>query len=64
VAEWMVWIAEAYLVFGLVFAAAFTLTGAGKLDPAARHSTWGFRLIIIPGAAALWPLLAWRWVKK
>lgn len=52
-----------YLGVGLVFALAFAWRGAGRIDPAARNATWGFRLLIIPGAAALWPMLAGRWLR-
>jgi hypothetical protein len=52
-----------YLGFGGVFAVAFALRGAQRLDPAAREASWGFRLLLVPGAAALWPLLAWRWLR-
>ena len=52
-----------YLLCGLVFAIPFVLVGAGKIDPHAKHGSWGFRLLIIPGTMALWPLLARRWLK-
>ena len=52
-----------YLLCGLAFAIAFVVAGAGKIDPHAEHGSWGFRLLILPGAAALWPLLACRWWK-
>jgi hypothetical protein len=51
-----------YLAFGLLFALIFAFFGAQKIDPHAAHGSWGFRLLIIPGAAALWPLLLRRWV--
>ena len=60
-ATWLARAVEMYFIVGLVFAVPFTLRGAGRLDPVARHSTWGFHLLIVPGSAALWPLLAWRW---
>ena len=50
-----------YLACGLVFAVPFVMAGAQKIDPHARHGSWGFRLLIIPGATALWPLLLKRW---
>lgn len=53
-----------YLGIGLLFSIPFVFFGAGKIDSTAREGTWGFKLIIIPGAMALWPLLAWRWVKR
>jgi len=52
-----------YLAMGFVFAVAFVCFGAGRVDPHAKQGTWGFRLLIIPGAAALWPLLLSRWVR-
>lgn len=50
-----------YAGLGLLFALAFAFRGAGKVDPAAREGTLGFRLLIIPGSIALWPLLLGRW---
>ena len=50
-----------YLICGLVFALPFALFGVGKIDPHATHGSWGFRLLIIPGTMALWPLLLRRW---
>lgn len=61
VAGWLVSLAGLYLLVGLVFAAAFVAVGAGVVQPKARSAGWGFRLLILPGAAALWPLLALLW---
>lgn len=52
-----------YCVFGLLFAAGFVVRGAAVIDPVAKHSGWGFRLLIVPGAAALWPLLLTKWMR-
>jgi hypothetical protein len=52
-----------YLLCGLAFAIAFVFAGAGRIDPHAKLGSWGFRLLILPGTAALWPLLARRWWK-
>ena len=51
----------AYLGCGCLFAMVFVRSGARRLDPHAAQGTWGFRLLIFPGAAALWPLLLFRW---
>ena len=56
-------LAGSYLSIGLVFAIPFVLMGVQRLDPHARHGSWGFRLLILPGTMALWPLLLGRWVK-
>lgn len=54
---------ELYFGVGVVFAIAFVVAGVSRVDPAAANGTWGFRLLILPGAAALWPWLLGRWVK-
>lgn len=51
-----------YLVAGLVFAFFFLGKGIEKVDPAAHGSGRGFRLIILPGTIALWPLLLKKWM--
>lgn len=56
-------VAGIYLMVGLVFAVAFALHGAAKIDPTAAAGTWGFKLAIIPASAVLWPMLLLRWLK-
>lgn len=51
-----------YLACGLAFAIPFVLLGVKRIDPHAAHGSWGFRLLIIPGTMALWPLLLRRWM--
>lgn len=51
----------AYLALGLAFALAFVVRGVAAIDPAARGMPLAARLLIVPGAAVLWPLLLWRW---
>ncbi len=60
-ANWFVLLFVIYLALGLVFALFFVTKGAGKIDPTAKAGTIGFRLLIIPGTMAFWPLLAKRW---
>lgn len=60
IAEQLVRALELYLALGLVFAVPFAWSWAARLDPLAARGTTGFRLLILPGAAALWPLLALR----
>lgn len=61
-ARWMVTALAGYFVLGLVLGLAFVLRGAGRLDPQAALGSRGFRLVILPAAAALWPWVTWRWV--
>jgi hypothetical protein len=63
IAEGIVGAAGLYLLAGLAFALAFVTVGVSRVDPAARGGTWGFRVLILPGAAVLWPLLLVRWVR-
>ncbi|MFN0011467.1 MAG: hypothetical protein ACKVS8_07465 [Phycisphaerales bacterium] len=62
-AQAIVWFALTYAAAGVLFALAFALRGAGSLNPTARGGSWGFRFLIIPGAAALWPWLAVKWLR-
>lgn len=62
-ATWLVNALAIYAAVGLVFAIAFVWKGAGKIDPAAVEGTIGFRLLIVPGTIALWPILARRWLR-
>lgn len=52
-----------YALTGIAFALAFVTVGVTRLDPAARGTSWAFRALILPGSAALWPLLAAKWAR-
>lgn len=52
-----------YFTVGLLFGVHFAFGGAARIDPVATEATWGFRVLVIPGAAALWPLLLPRVVR-
>ena len=60
-AIWLVRILGIYVLLGLAFAVPFVWRGARCVDPAAAGGTWGFRLLVLPGVVALWPLLLKRW---
>lgn len=59
----MLAVVGAYLGAGLVFACVFVARGVQRIDPAAVGTSWPFRLLILPGVAALWPVLLRRWVR-
>ena len=59
---WLVRFVGLYLLAGLVFGVPFVIKGAGRIDPAATEGTRGFRILILPGVIALWPLLVRRWL--
>lgn len=62
-AQWLVRIVVLYAAAGLVFACAFSLWGVQQVDAGARGSHPLFRVLIIPGAAALWPLMLGKWLR-
>ncbi len=51
-----------YAALGCLFAVAFVVRGVARVDPVAAAAPIGFRLVILPGVAALWPWLLLRWV--
>ena len=56
----ILWVAGAYAGAGVLVALAFVAWGVPRVDPAARGAGVGFRAIVFPGAALLWPLtLKW-----
>lgn len=48
---------------GLLFGIAFVTRGVTVVDPVARGSSFAFRALILPGAAALWPMLLSKWLR-
>lgn len=57
----MFWAAVAlWLAVGSVVATVFAVWGAAATDHAATGAGIGFRLLIIPGAAILWPYMLAR----
>lgn len=59
-ARLLVLLAAVYLALGALFAALFAARWAGRADPVAASGTPGFRVLIVPGSALLWPLLLAR----
>jgi len=53
----------AYGVVGLLAALAFVSFGVVRVLPHPAPVTIGARILLIPGAAALWPYVLYRWAK-
>ncbi len=51
-----------YLLAGAIFAALFVWRGAAMLDEAVKGISWKTRALLIPGSAALWPVLLRKWL--
>lgn len=56
----LVLVLEVYALVGALVGAVFAFRLVGRLDPDAQGATFGFRLLVWPGAAALWPWVLWR----
>jgi hypothetical protein len=52
---------ETYVGLGLIFAVPFVWFGVHCLDSEAQGPGVGFRLLILPGGAAFWPMFLYRW---
>jgi hypothetical protein len=50
-----------YVAIGLLTAVAFVAFGVTRVQPASV--SLGARILILPGAAALWPYVLMRWLK-
>ena len=55
---------EIYAGLGLTFAVSFVWFGVQRVDSEAQGSGVGFRLLILPGVAALWPMFLYRWMRR
>ena len=50
-----------YAALGIVVAVAFSLFGVTRVQPAPL--SLGARILILPGAATLWPYVVIRWLR-
>jgi hypothetical protein len=51
-----------YVAVGVVTALAFVAFGVTQVQPA--PVTLGARILLLPGAAALWPIVLARWLRS
>jgi hypothetical protein len=63
-AEALVTLLGVYAAAGAVFAVVLLTAGIERIDSQARGAGIGFRLIVFPGVAALWPVLLRRWIRR
>jgi hypothetical protein len=52
-----------YAAIGIVTAVAFVTFGVTRVLPEPAPVSLGARILILPGAAALWPYVLARWIK-
>jgi hypothetical protein len=60
----LLYAAVLYLAVGLATALAFVSFGIAQVLPHEMTATLGARLLIIPGATALWPYVLMRWLRS
>ena len=53
-----------YIAVGIVIGFAFLLFGVTRVFPHPVSVTTGARILLLPGAALLWPLVLRRWLKS
>jgi len=53
-----------YAGLGFIFAVPFVCFGVQQLDSEAQGSGIGFRLLILPGVSAFWPMFLCRWIRR
>lgn len=57
VAQMILLLAASYAGIGFLIGAWFVLHGVARVDRASHACSWGFRILILPGSAALWPMV-------
>jgi hypothetical protein len=62
-AKAIVYTMATYAGVGLLFAMPFVWFGVQRVDSEAQGSDVGFRLLILPGVAAFWPMFLHRWAR-
>ena len=58
----ILYLLASYVAFGLATAIAFVCLGIPRVMGGPVPLTVGARLILVPGAMALWPLVLKRWL--
>ena len=56
--------AALYALAGVVIALAFVTVGLAAVLPAGTPVTIGARILFVPAAAALWPVVLRRWLRS
>jgi hypothetical protein len=62
-AKTLVYAMTAYAGLGLTFAVPFVCLGVQSVDSEAQGSGIAFRLLIMPGLTAFWPMFLYRWMR-
>lgn len=63
IAQTILGVLSVYLACGLAVGTPFVLRGVDRVDASAKGASLGFRLLILPGTVALWPLMLRKWIR-
>jgi hypothetical protein len=58
----LLYLLAAYVAIGIAVALAFAAVGVTRVQP--MPVTFGARILLLPGAFVLWPLVVTRWHKS
>jgi mono/diheme cytochrome c family protein len=64
IAQGALWLVGGYLAAGVAVGLAFVLRVVDRGDAPARKTPWTLRLLLVPCAAALWPVVLRWWVLR
>ncbi|MFG0327684.1 MAG: hypothetical protein ACF8SC_10510 [Phycisphaerales bacterium JB037] len=57
----LLWVIAAYAGVGLAVGLAFVSVGVSRVDEAMGGTHWSVRILLLPGAVAVWPIVLMRW---
>ena len=63
-AKVLIYLFAAYLIIGFFFSFTFAFKEAAKLDRDVKESSIWLKLLLMPGAIVLWPVLLVKWIKR
>ena len=63
IAYLLVGLLAVYLLVGLIFSIVLLIKGLSSLDPNAKSSGMGFKILMVPGIVTFWPILWRKWKK-
>ena len=52
-----------YVAVGIAFSVIFIWKGLTTVDPSARGTGIGFKILIFPGLIIFWPVFVNKWIK-
>lgn len=64
IAETLVYAVLVYALLGVIFAIFFLVRGVERVDSQTAGTGILFRLLLLPGATALWPLLLKKYARR